>query len=1319
MNNRTTLCNNERNTFDVKCKSEKQRYHNLSSAFLLASVLLMATFVAWPNQAAYAHDSGLHDFCWDQTLNAFDFLPDLVPFFFFFLKIIALLVALALGSALSLLCAPQIVPPATNTILLTCNTFGFDPARNAVIGGFKAKSGETKSDSSKFITKTADPFTLAPGSPPTFGEFRMTGTNDDGDNVGFTVIHFVESFLTWILIVFPIIFSLIPGGGKIFNKVKDVLNFAISTALGFLDYKFFMKQNAPLDGHISHPVARPNFINTNKDHNHFYPLGANTIEYSFPWGTASGGKETADFKFNVIDTETPQIIFSNKTIKLEANAHFGFIVNSATRAQLGTVTMEDDCFPEKPATYKGQSFYSLTNIAGPQTAKWEVSETSYSIHEFSPEDPAIKAGGASLSVTKEIAKVFYGKWLEKKTFQEVQILQDQIDEIRDLRRNGATQVADLELSIDKRNAQIDDLELGLKNSDDPKLKGIFGKNIDKDKLSKELADQKKKLSADEVELSTKKVKIANAIDDVKLESLSKQLKKKNFKLKELGGKFGGKLGGAALGAVFAVGGAALGGEWAAKPQPVAVTPIGSNSSLQNIIVEDTLAPNILVLDNVALEVNTTDAEVKIEILPPLVFDIADPFPTLTHNATGSFTELEGDTLKETFKLGQTLIMWNATDFSGNKSPLVKQIVNIKLFGTNNASAAFNHTIPDAFSDFPIDITLNATNLDGDPLEFFIQQSPESGRILSPIDAVFLNKFQLKGTISKLKGITVDDLENVFLTDSENQRVMKLDSDGMFDIAFTTDSVSDRPEAIDAVDSDTYIISDWENNLIVRADVVGNSSSIEKQFDVTGLFEEPKNIANFSNSIFVTDKQNGTVTKLTEFSIFDDLKGISVDENDNVYVVDFGQHKLVKFTKQGIFQSKFSGPPGDPYGIAINQTHILATNLDGNNIESLDMNGNFVSEFGQSGTADGDFDTPLDVELNGTKIYVVDTGNDRIQIFNSTTVHLTSIGSLGGGDGEFDDPQGLAVNGSDIFVADTNNHRIQRINLAAPFFVDDYSNENLWNPFGENVTVNSNTSGIVNFTNVSSGTQTFENGVRRNIGTTLPDDGWTSQFDLITGNNTSNSTGFIWLLTNSTTHPSSADNVDALAVYLNSTQLKIFQEHDGTNSTSSGINITNNTQYFLTFERQAKSQVKLSVFSDPQRQNLIDNPIFNNDTNQNLSDLQILQHTNDNSTGGDPLNLVLDNSTIKPFKFSWIGSCTSGANCNDMTQQSLGLICTSETCIRAANPSSSSQGHFNSPSDVAVNGTHIFAVDTSNGRIQAFNQTGFFVQQIGMKCLLDW
>ena len=59
-----------------------------------------------------------------------------------------------------------------------------------------------------------------------------------------------------------------------------------------------------------------------------------------------------------------------------------------------------------------------------------------------------------------------------------------------------------------------------------------------------------------------------------------------------------------------------------------------------------------------------------EVITPLVFDIADPFPTLTHNATGTFEESEGNSIIADFPLGVTRIAWNATDFSGNQSPRI-------------------------------------------------------------------------------------------------------------------------------------------------------------------------------------------------------------------------------------------------------------------------------------------------------------------------------------------------------------------------------------------------------------------------------------------------------------------------------------------------------------------------------------------------------------------------------------------------------------------------------------------------------------------------
>ena len=59
------------------------------------------------------------------------------------------------------------------------------------------------------------------------------------------------------------------------------------------------------------------------------------------------------------------------------------------------------------------------------------------------------------------------------------------------------------------------------------------------------------------------------------------------------------------------------------------------------------------------------------------------------------------------------------------------------------------------------------------------------------------------------------------------------------------------------------------------------------------------------------------------------------------------------------------------------------------------------------------------------VYVADTNNHRIQELTPTGQYVTQWGSSGTGNAQFYYPYGIAVNASGyVYVADTNNNRIQ-------------------------------------------------------------------------------------------------------------------------------------------------------------------------------------------------------------------------------------------------------------------------------------------------------
>ena len=523
----------------------------------------------------------------------------------------------------------------------------------------------------------------------------------------------------------------------------------------------------------------------------------------------------------------------------------------------------------------------------------------------------------------------------------------------------------------------------------------------------------------------------------------------------------GAVGSALLGKVFNVGAAAgvtLVTEILGGPPQIETIKIPGFVSLgeQRVIVQDTLAPDILVLENIALEVNSTHPSTtehplltdagcfdlglvincEMAIKPPIVFDIADPLPQLQHNKTLSDMPeiLEDDELITSFILPKaintttTSISWTATDFSNNTSDDVIQLVTLKFNGTNLGSIPSNVTVPNANFTQPIVIQVNATNPDNDPLQFELVDSPDEGVVESPIDAVFQNKFQKEGTISILKGITNDPTSrDIYFTDSQNQRVMKVDDNNVLLRGFDA-SVSERPEAISMTGNENeFVISDWfnkpSNQTIV---VVENTDGVGKEvnrFNVTGLFESPKNISvdRKTGDIWVADNQNNTVSKLDD-TLVNFPVGLAIT-NTQLLISDTENNRILFVDKITGIPNKEIGQGGlnSPAGIAVNGTHFFVADTGNNQAKIFRHN---------STTPDktiGGLNSPAGIAVNGTHFFVADTGNNQAKIFrhNSTTPDKT-IGGL-------NSPAGIAVNGTHFFVADTGNNqaKIFRHNSTTP------------------------------------------------------------------------------------------------------------------------------------------------------------------------------------------------------------------------------------------------------------------------------------------------
>jgi DNA-binding beta-propeller fold protein YncE len=114
----------------------------------------------------------------------------------------------------------------------------------------------------------------------------------------------------------------------------------------------------------------------------------------------------------------------------------------------------------------------------------------------------------------------------------------------------------------------------------------------------------------------------------------------------------------------------------------------------------------------------------------------------------------------------------------------------------------------------------------------------------------------------------------------------------------------------------------------------------------------------------------------------------------------------------------------------------------NRIEKFDSDGDFITQWGDSGSGLGQFQfgssqKPSEppgggIAIAGSYVYVADTGNDRIERFNLEGGEAFEWGSAGSGPGEFSHPRGVAANASEVIVADDDNQRIQKFDLSGDF-----------------------------------------------------------------------------------------------------------------------------------------------------------------------------------------------------------------------------------------------------------------------------------------------
>ena len=189
---------------------------------------------------------------------------------------------------------------------------------------------------------------------------------------------------------------------------------------------------------------------------------------------------------------------------------------------------------------------------------------------------------------------------------------------------------------------------------------------------------------------------------------------------------------------------------------------------------------------------------------------------------------------------------------------------------------------------------------------------------------------------------------------------------------------------------------------------------------------------------------------TEAGHFVHPQFVAVGEDGSIYVTDFGNKRIQKFSSSGEYVTHWGNSGKDlgnfynPTGITVTNDSVFVADRDLNRVQKFSLDGEFIQTWGKKGTAEGQFFYPNGITVNNGFLYVVDTGNQRIQMFSTEGEFVSSFGSSGLGPGEFLNAVGIdSDDEGNLYVTDKGNGKIEKFNSngeyieSFPFYFPSY------------------------------------------------------------------------------------------------------------------------------------------------------------------------------------------------------------------------------------------------------------------------------------------
>ena len=281
-------------------------------------------------------------------------------------------------------------------------------------------------------------------------------------------------------------------------------------------------------------------------------------------------------------------------------------------------------------------------------------------------------------------------------------------------------------------------------------------------------------------------------------------------------------------------------------------------------------------------------------------------------------------------------------------------------------------------------------------------------------------------LNQPEGVAVDASGNLYIADTDNNRIRKISPDGIIttvagtEIAgFSGDSGPasqaqlNHPEGVAVDASGNLYIADTGNNRIRKISPNGIITTVAGN-----------GIAGFSGD-------NGPASQAQ----LNQPEGVAVDASGNIYIADTDNDRIREVSPDGMIvtiagDAGFSGDGGPasqaqlnhPEGVAVDASGNLYIADTGNNrIRKISPNGIITTVAGNGTPAILNAPTGIAVGASGN-LYIADTGNNRILVVDPSG-RITTLVSANG----LNRPAGIAVNPvGGLFISSTGDNQIFQI-----------------------------------------------------------------------------------------------------------------------------------------------------------------------------------------------------------------------------------------------------------------------------------------------------